>query len=453
MPRQTSHRGTVSIPTGIAWALITASVLLPGAAAPAEGLSDSGRPKCRGKVATIVGTPRDDDIVGTAKADVIVGGGGVDSIYGASGNDIICGGPGGSRFQDFDVTSQSLTGGPGDDVIVGGPAAETLRGGGGKDLVIGRGGDDFLFDDDDDRSGRSDVMRGGAGTDVFFGYGRRGADRLYGGGGGDRFLDPFGNNILRGGRGNDLFQSGKGDDTIVGGPGVDTGSFVVAQPGEASHCDEVSADLSTGVASGAAFGTDMLRGVENVATGGGEDLLIGDERANTFYVGQPCPGALVQRDSVAGGGGADWIDFNSEAWDYGGPFGPVVVDLANGTAEQRNPYQDTVAMVAFNSIENVTGTSFGDTILGDDGPNKFLPGPLTYTDGGDVMRGRGGDDDLAGSVGPDEIYGDEGADSVSGGLGNDRLDGGTGVNTIDGGKGRDTCRSPDRYNGAVSCEA
>lgn len=109
--------------------------------------------------------------------------------------------------------------------------------------------------------------------------------------------------------------------------------------------------------------------------------------------------------------------------------------------------------ITLDSIENVTGTEYADTILGDNGPNRCSAGPSTHSDGGDVMRGRGGDDRLTGSVGPDDLYGDEGADQLVGHEGNDRLDGGIGTNAIDGGKGRDTCQNPDRYNGALNCEA
>src|SRR5687768_658528 len=84
----------------------------------AEGHSDAPRPTCRGKVATIVGTPGNDDIIGTARADVIVGGRGTDSIYGRAGDDIICGGRSGLRVEEGEKVPQLLSGGPGDDVIV-----------------------------------------------------------------------------------------------------------------------------------------------------------------------------------------------------------------------------------------------------------------------------------------------------------------------------------------------
>lgn len=425
-------------------------------AGPADGRPDAGRSMCRGQTATIVGTPGNDEIVGTAKADVIVGGDGNDRIDGGRGDDIICGGRSGIRVSEGESDPQWLSGGPGNDLIVGGPGWDLLGDSGGSDVLIGGGGGDILTDYDRgaDRDD-ADVLRGGTGTDSIYGSG--GPDRLYGGAGNDFFQDPLGDNVFRGGSGDDRFDNGRGNETIVGGPGVDSANYVVTlRPGSSSsHCNDVTANLSTGIASGTGFGVDSLQGVENVASGGGQDVLIGDSGNNTFYVGMACSGALVQGESVDGGGGWDRISFDSNAWDFGSSFGPVAVDLSAGTAEQHSPspFIETAVSVSLDSIENVTGTEYADTILGDDRPNRFSAGPSTYSDGGDVMRGRGGDDRLSGSVGPDQIHGDEGADEIVGREGNDRLDGGPGTNTVDGGKGRDTCQNPDRYNGAIDCEA
>jgi Ca2+-binding RTX toxin-like protein len=258
---------------------------------------------------------------------------------------------------------------------------------------------------------------------------------------------------FRGGAGDDSFESGRGNDTIIGGLGIDTGVYVFVQQGSGSgsHCNDITADLSSGVASGEGFGTDALRGVENLAGGAGEDQLTGDAHANTFYVGLPCANTPVEREFVAGGEGRDRIDF-STYWYSDGSLGPVIVDLAFGTARKVSPFTNpdvqTDALVALDSVENATGSRFKDTIVGDAGPNR-----LSGHDSRDLIRGGGGDDILSGSSGPDEIYGDEGDDELLGEDGNDRLDGGTGSNAVDGGKSRDTCQNPDRYNGALNCEA
>ena len=85
-----------------------ASDILIGAVTPA-GLAAGDEedlrfaaPTCRGRVATIVGTAKDDVIVGTRRDDVIVGGDGHGPHPGRGGNDIISGGPGPRGLEDGD---------------------------------------------------------------------------------------------------------------------------------------------------------------------------------------------------------------------------------------------------------------------------------------------------------------------------------------------------------------
>jgi len=138
-------------------------LLVFGVLAAPEGGAASP-PLCRGRPATIVGTPGDDHLVGTAGADVIAGLGGDDTIDGGNGRDLICGGDGDDR----------LLGGPGADVLLGGEGADILSGGGGADRLVGGPGDDELAGE---RGG--DALFGGPGADLLFGGG--GADRLSGG--------------------------------------------------------------------------------------------------------------------------------------------------------------------------------------------------------------------------------------------------------------------------------
>ena len=98
MAKHAAYRDAVRVRTATVLALVTGSPFLPAGAAVAQRDFDDSRPKCYGKVATIVGTERDDDIVGTAKADVIVGRGGRDIINGGRGNDVLTGGDGNDTF-------------------------------------------------------------------------------------------------------------------------------------------------------------------------------------------------------------------------------------------------------------------------------------------------------------------------------------------------------------------
>jgi Ca2+-binding RTX toxin-like protein len=98
--------------------------------------------KCRGYVATIVGTNDAESLVGTAGRDVIVGLGGNDKIRGLDGADVICGGPG-------------------DDIINGGEGRDRLYGGGGNDTLLGEDGNDRLAGGAGD-----DILVGGSGEDT-----------------------------------------------------------------------------------------------------------------------------------------------------------------------------------------------------------------------------------------------------------------------------------------------
>ncbi len=142
--------------------------------------------KCKGKVATIVGTAANDVLNGTDGRDIIVGLGGDDLINGGGGNDVICSGSGADR----------VDGGNGRDKIVGGTGNDVLIGGGGRDFLSGGGGSDEL-------------------------YGGKKNDTLKGGGAGDKLYGEGGDDTLKAGGGADLLVGGAGVDTLLGGPGKD----------------------------------------------------------------------------------------------------------------------------------------------------------------------------------------------------------------------------------------
>ncbi|TKB59354.1 MAG: calcium-binding protein, partial [Nitrospira sp.] len=84
------------------------------------------------------------------------------------------------------------------------------------------------------------------------------------------------------------------------------------------------------------------------------------------------------------------------------------------------------------SIENLTGTNFTDTLIGDDADNL-----LSGQGGDDILNGDEGNDRLHGEAGDDRLYGEIGDDFLNGGDGNDHLHGGHGNDTLDGGGGND----------------
>jgi Ca2+-binding RTX toxin-like protein len=143
-------------------------------------------------------------------------------------------------------------------------------------------------------------------------------------------------------------------------------------------------------------------------------------------------------DTLDGGAGSDWASWA----DMGSG---VLADLADWTRSTGWAAQDRLW-----GIENLIGTGFGDTLLGDAGANR-----LWGAAGNDRLEGRGGADELDGGQGNDwldagagadrllggdghdSLYGGAGADSLWGGTGNDRLEGGDGDDQLTGGEGND----------------
>jgi uncharacterized repeat protein (TIGR01451 family) len=184
----TCSLGTVAVPVGPAYtptgATVTINVLAPTKSGTITNTASVDRdqkdpkkgnntarattrvvapavPTCRGRQATIVGTPLGDLLGGTAGNDVIFAWSGDDRIFSGGGRDLICAGTG-------------------NDVANAGSSSDTVLAGRGADLVLGRGGGDEL------RGGRGpDRIRGGRGADLL--AGGLGRDRCFGGPGPDVF--------------------------------------------------------------------------------------------------------------------------------------------------------------------------------------------------------------------------------------------------------------------------
>jgi len=153
-------------------------------------------PKCKGRTATLIGTPDPDRLEGTSRKDVVIAMGGDDRVRTYSNGDTICGGPGRDVIEagnngeggGFDL----VAGGPSDDTIVLGPELGKAFGGGGNDLLVGSKGGDELY------GGKgNDILRGGPNPHF-------NSDFLYGGPGNDRLYGGPGPNQVSGGPGNDL---------------------------------------------------------------------------------------------------------------------------------------------------------------------------------------------------------------------------------------------------------
>jgi Ca2+-binding RTX toxin-like protein len=119
-------------------------------------------------------------------------------------------------------------------------------------------------------------------------------------------------------------------------------------------------------------------------------------------------------DLILGGAGEDTIDGggNIDAALYTDSNAGVFVSLTTGHGSGGTADGDTLT-----NIENLYGSSFGDTLAGNGGANSLsgMQGADVLKGGGgtDVLSGGSGDDTLIGGTGGDTIYGGDGVDTVS----------------------------------------
>ncbi len=164
----------------------------------------------------------------------------------------------------------------------------------------------------------------------------------------------------------------------------------------------------------------------------GDDTIFGSGGSDFYFGG-------TGHDQIEGDAGRDWL--NGDAGNdslYGGSAddtlqggaGADLLDGGAGTRDQAN-YSDAptglradlqvptfntghAAGDVYSAVEDLVGSSHGDTLLGDTGSNM-------------IWGGGGNDVWLDGRIGNDTIYGGDGNDVLIGGAGADHLDGGAGT--------------------------
>jgi len=114
---------------------------------------------------------------------------------------------------------------------------------------------------------------------------------------------------------------------------------------------------------------------DSIETGAGDDTV--NARGGDDFISDG-GGA----DIYNGGGGSDTIDYSLSFYNPAFFTTGIVANLKAGTIIGGDGETDTV-----NGIENVRGSSFADTILGDNNDNRFAG-----LQGDDVINGRGGFD-------------------------------------------------------------
>jgi Ca2+-binding RTX toxin-like protein len=414
---------------------------------------------------------------GTSNNDTLRGGATADAMFAGDGNDFV-------------------DGGGGNDMMDGGAGSDTLDGGAGNDTLDGGAGNDTASYALCTNSVTVNLSTGTAndgmgGTDTLSNI-----ENVLGGVGDDSITGDANNNVLRG---------GGGYDTLDGGAGIDTASYVTST-------SNVTVNLTTGTAENDGVftdrpllhegGTDILRNIENVTGGMGNDSITGDDNANVldggagndtlnggfsshmsdFYGSDTLDGG-AGNDMLTGGAGNDMLiggagnDTLNTLWgndtlnggegvdtaSYASFMGNVTVNLAEGTASDGIGGTNTLY-----NIENVTGGAGADSITGD-ANNNVLEGGAGYDtlDGGagidtanyasstssvivNLTTGTASDGigmsdtDTLRIGGTDtlrnieNVTGGAGNDSITGDANNNVLDGGAGNDTLDGGAGNDT---------------
>ena len=377
---------------------------------------------------TIVGTDGADIIVGTPYADIIDALCGDDIVLAREGDDVIFGGDGNDR----------IVAGDGNDVVYAGAGDDVVFGGGGNDIVFGGTGNDLLFGDDG-----NDVLLGEAGNDTI--WGGAGADTISGGDGDDQLYGEDGDDFIDGGAGNNYLDGGAGNDTILvhagdvanGGTGNDTFILMthsstpptpVADPGPTQFgSGEVPADeldtLTTVATSSVEVPAEATAGTANTETSSSSQNV--SDALAAAAVAPTGPQDNQSSTQVDGGDGIDTLDVQAVSVD-------MTVNLKDGAA-----FSTETGYIEIANVEDVTGGSGCNTIVGSDGANH-LTGGASH----DIILGEAGDDYIAGGDNDDLLAGGKDADTVLGGDGddvivatiddgNDHYDGGSGSDTYD----------------------
>lgn len=376
------------------------------------------------------GTRGNDTLFGFEGNDQLYGGAGSDTLNGGAGNDYLAGGEGGDTMNggngddEYEVDNSGdvvydpdPVGGSGgyDSVLssisyelgatiekllllggvygTGNAKDNEIKSGAGNNVLSGLAGNDLLVSGSGD-----DLLYGGSGDDHLEGL--TGNDQIYGEDGNDLLRGYTGDNVLNGGSGNDHLNGGSGSDLLDGGLGTDTAFYGTAIAG-------VTVNLGLAVAQntgGAGF--DTLANIENLTGSNYNDTLTGNSANNL----------------LDGGGGTDTVSYSTAA-------AGVTVNLSLVAA------QNTVGagLDTLLNIENITGSSFADTLTGS-GVNNELFGQA----GNDRLLGGNGNDTLHGGTGDDRLDGGTGNDKLNGEVGNDLLNGGAGADSLTGGLGADT---------------
>ena len=288
------------------------------------------------------GMTKNISIAYTAIIENAVGGSGADTLIGNNVDNVLNGGGG----------NDNLSGGGGNDTLIGGSGADTLNGGTGNNTAsyVGSAAGVTV----DLKLATAQVSTGDASGDVLSNI-----QNLIG----SAFADT-----LKGDANSNTISGGGGADILIGGGGGDTASYAGSLAGVTVDLTLVGiAQVSAGDASG-----DVLTGISNVIGSAFSDIFKGDANDNVFQGN----GGV---DYINGGAGNDTVSYAANAVGVGVNLGYYGTGSGNSW--------DGTSMNFLTSIENVIGSKFNDTLVGDGNSN--------------IINGGLGTDTLTGGLGAD----------------------------------------------------
>jgi len=217
-------------------------------------------------------------------------------------------------------------------------------------------------------------------------------------------------NTISGAAGDDTLVATLGGDTLNGGTNTAVGDAADFSNGTVGVTVDLTGQGAPQLVS-AEFGNVTLNGIENVTGTNFVDTLTGDGNANTLL-------GLDDDDSLFGGAGSDTLDgglgddtlqggtgddvldgggfaVNGDTADYSdAASNGLVASLLTGSSTGGGLGNDSLT-----NIQNLTGSTFNDTLIGDDNDNI-----ITGDAGNDILWGHGGFNQLTGGAGTDVAY-------------------------------------------------
>src|SRR3954453_2778956 len=308
--------------------------------------------------------------------------------------------------------NDNLTGTAGDDILNGGAGADHLDGGAGEDAATyinsPTGVNVYLINDGTPATAASGEAAGdtyhsiediiGSNFSDFI-AGDSGDNRLYGMGGDDSMYGWGGTNFFFGGDGIDNIVGGPGTDIMDGGPGEDMISYQLSpsgvtvsmldpsiNTGEAAGDRYINMEDLTGSEHDDILWADNHFGVQLIGLGGNDELHGGTQFTNFI----PGSGA----DKIFAGAGGGLIDYETA-------MSGVTVSLLNPAINTGDAAGDQY----FGPVHDLAGSGFADTLIADSNNNNMLG-----LAGNDTMTAGAGNDTLTGGPGADTLTGGQAAD-------------------------------------------